>query len=124
MKWYLASILYPDTPDWQKKANINQLSLLIEQILLSLDPSEYKKIVNKKGVTELNGEELEKLVKKLTKVHSHGQDFLLGAFREHRNKIAHGRTFDNFGNCYFILQGIIKIFYMKHSDFNLSNGYG
>jgi hypothetical protein len=122
MKWYLASILYSDTPEWQKKANINQLSLLIEQILLSLNPSEYKKIVNKKGVTELNGEEFENLVKKLTKVHSYGQDFLLGAFREHRNKIAHGRTFDNFGNCYFILQGIIKIFYMKHSDFNLSNG--
>jgi len=38
---YLASILGSSTLDWQKKANINQIVLLIESILASLDPEGY-----------------------------------------------------------------------------------
>jgi len=48
------------------------------------------------------------------------KQFLLNEFRDHRNRVAHGKTFDGSGNCYFILVGIIKVFYMKLSDFNLS----
>jgi hypothetical protein len=95
------------------------LVLLLEQILLSLNPNEYKKFVNKKGVAELKGEEFERLVKKLTKDRSHEQDFLLGAFRDHRNKIAHGNTYKEFGNCFMTLVEIVKVLRLQRLDFNL-----
>jgi len=117
--WYLSSILNADVAAWQRKANINQLVLLLEQILLSLNPNEYKKFVNKKGVAELKGEEFERLVKKLTKDRSHEQDFLLGAFRDHRNKIAHGNTYKEFGNCFMTLVEIVKVLRLQRLDFNL-----
>lgn len=120
---YLTSVLHSDTQDWQRQANINQIVLLVEQILLSLDPNKNKKLTGNHGFAELKGDHFEKLVRRLIRNADNDNEgrFLLRAFRDHRNKIAHGDTYQEFGNCYFILVGIIKVFYMNPSDFNLSN---
>lgn len=120
---YLASILGSSTLDWQKKANINQIVLLIESILASLDPDEYTALTNgKNGYSELTGKKWAEFINNslLKNNNSSEKQFLLKEFRDHRNRVAHGKTFEDSGNCYFILVGIMKVFYMKLSDFNLS----
>lgn len=110
---YLKSVLDINIECWQKEANINQIVLLIEPILASLNPTNYAKLVknNKHGCVELIGVKYTEFVKSFFSKTNKEQDFLLKAFIDHRKVVAHGKTYTNFGSCYFSLVAIMKLLY-------------